>query len=100
MDRPPRPDITGDPAIDGVLDGNGVAGMLATVFDGDMTAVSGKCHHCGTVNPMGAMRAWTRGPGVVLRCPACMGVVLRIVETPSGTRVDLQATMPAARTDR
>jgi len=36
------------------------------------------------------MRAYTRGPGIILRCPACAEVVLRIVETPGGTLVDLR----------
>jgi hypothetical protein len=36
------------------------------------------------------MRAYVRGPGVVVRCPACAEVVMRIVETPRGTMVDLR----------
>jgi hypothetical protein len=96
MDRPSMTDLADDPAVDLVLDANAIAGLLATVFDGEMTAIAGRCHHCGTVSLVGSMRAWTRGPGIVLRCPACMGVVVRIVQTPSGTRIDVQATMPAA----
>jgi hypothetical protein len=88
-----RRDLTADRGIDLVLDGNAVAGVLVAVFGEDMTGVAGQCHHCGTVNLVGAMRAWTRGPGIVLRCPACLGVVVRIVETPTGTRIDVQATM-------
>jgi hypothetical protein len=34
------------------------------------------------------MRAYTRAPGTVLRCPKCSGVVLRVVETPTATLVD------------
>jgi hypothetical protein len=30
------------------------------------------------------------GPGAVLRCPACDGVVLRIVETVAATYVDMR----------
>jgi len=89
-------DLATDPAVDLVLDGNAVAGLLAAAFGNDMTGVAGRCQHCGTVNLVGAMRAWTRGPGIVLRCPACMGVVVRIVETPRGTRIDVQVTMPAS----
>jgi hypothetical protein len=37
---------------------------------------------------MGAMRAYTRGPGMVIRCPACDEVVLRIVRTDAGIYVD------------
>jgi hypothetical protein len=81
-------DHTGDPAMDRELDGNALAGMLAELFGGDMTAVPGRCAHCATVNMVGAMRAYTQAPGVVLRCPACDEVVLRIVRTPDATYVD------------
>ena len=77
-----------DPVADAVLDGNAVAGILAAAFGAEMTAVPGECTHCGTVNVVAAMRAYVRAPGTVLRCPACDGVVLRIVETPSATLVD------------
>jgi hypothetical protein len=39
---------------------------------------------------VGAMRAYTRGPGVVLRCPSCDGVVLRMVETTDATYLDVR----------
>jgi hypothetical protein len=32
---------------------------------------------------MGALMAFIRGPGVVLRCPACQNAIARIVETPT-----------------
>ena len=73
---------------DAVLDGNAVAGLLAATMGGEMTHVPGECAHCGTVNRVGAMRAYVRAPGTVLRCPACEGVVLRIVQTPTATLVD------------
>jgi hypothetical protein len=73
---------------DAVLDGNAVAGTLLAAFGVEMTAVPGSCAHCGTVNVIAALRAYTRAPGIVLRCPACDGVVLRIVETPTATLVD------------
>ena len=74
--------------LESVLDGNAVAGVLETAFGADMTAVPGRCAHCGAVNQVGALLAWTRAPGAVLRCPACHGVVLRIVETAEATYVD------------
>jgi hypothetical protein len=83
-------DTTSDPVADQVLDGNAVAGLLAATFGSEMTAVPGECAHCGTVNVVAAMRAYVRSPGIVLRCPACNGVVLRIVETPSATLVDVR----------
>jgi Family of unknown function (DUF6510) len=79
---------TRDAVAEAVLDGNAVAGVLAAAFGSDMTEVPGECAHCGTVNVVAAMRAYVRSPGTVLRCPACDGVVLRIVETPTATLVD------------
>jgi hypothetical protein len=80
--------VDDDATADAVLDGNTAAGPLLAAFGIEMTAVPGACAHCGTVNVVAALRAYTRAPGIVLRCPACDGVVLRIVETPAGTLVD------------
>ena len=71
-----------------VLDGNAVAGVLATAFGVEMTAVPGRCAHCHTVSVVGQLRAWTRAPGIVLRCPVCSGIVLRVVQTPTAILVD------------
>ena len=68
---------------------NGVAGILATVFAAEITACPGQCAHCATVSLVGTMRAYVRGPGIVLRCPACAEVVIRIAETPRGTVIDV-----------
>jgi phage FluMu protein Com len=73
-----------------VVDGNALAGMLAELFGTDMTTMPGRCTHCGTVSLVAEFRAYVRGPGRVLRCPACAGVVLRIVETPDATYVDMR----------
>jgi len=81
-------DHSDDPAVDRELDGNALAGTLQQLFGSDMTAIPGRCAHCGTVNMVGAMRAYTRAPGAVLRCPACDEVVLRVVETEEATYVD------------
>ncbi|HLX34361.1 MAG TPA: DUF6510 family protein [Candidatus Limnocylindrales bacterium] len=77
-----------DPAVDLTVDGNAVAGVLEAIFGGDPTAMPGQCGHCRTISLVGTMRAYTRGPGIVLRCPACAEVVVRIVRTPTATFVD------------
>jgi hypothetical protein len=59
------------------LDGNGVAGLLAEITAVDMTTVMRTCPSCGDRRPMGAHRAY-RGAGVVLRCPSCDDVAVRI----------------------
>jgi hypothetical protein len=78
-----------DPAVELTVDGNAIAGLLETVFGREVTAMEERCAHCGTASVVGALRVYLRGPGVVVRCPACVEVVLRIVETPTGMRVDL-----------
>jgi hypothetical protein len=77
-----------DPAVDLTVDGSAVGGLLAAVLGAEMTATPGQCASCHTVSVVGTMRAYVRRPGVVLRCPACAEVVLRIVQTPRGTMVD------------
>ena len=77
-----------DPAFALTLDANAVAGLLMTVFGAEVTSMEERCTHCGTVSVVGTMRVYMRGPGVVVRCPACTDVVLRIVQTPTGLRVD------------
>jgi predicted RNA-binding Zn-ribbon protein involved in translation (DUF1610 family) len=63
------------------LDGNGVAGLLSEVFGAEVTAVVRACGSCGTEAAVGAHRAY-RGAGVVLRCPGCGDVAIRIVQLP------------------
>jgi hypothetical protein len=86
----PMIDHSDDPAVARELDGNALAGKLQMMFGNDMTAIPGRCAHCGTTNMVGAMRVYMGGPGAVLRCPACDGVVLRIVETVAATYVDMR----------
>ena len=71
-----------------MLDGNAVAGLLREVFALEMTASPTKCAHCGAVGALGTLLAFTQAPGVVLRCPACEQVVLRIVETADAIYLD------------
>ncbi len=77
-----------DPAVDLTVDGSALGGLLAEVFGVEMTAAPGQCAHCHTVSMVGTLRGYVRGPGIVLRCPACAEVVVRIVRTPRGTLVD------------
>jgi uncharacterized protein DUF6510 len=82
-----------------MLDGNAVAGELASLFGIEMTVNDAQCAHCGQVHAVGAMLAFTQAPGIVLRCPSCEAVMLRIVRTPRGTYVDVRGAaylrMPA-----
>ena len=73
---------------DRTLDANAVAGMLEELFGRDMTAADSKCAGCGREGEVGTLLAYTNAPGVVLRCPACSSVMLRMVETPRGRLIE------------
>ncbi|HEX5470035.1 MAG TPA: DUF6510 family protein [Gaiellaceae bacterium] len=62
------------------LDGNAAAGMLEQIFAFEVTTAVGTCANCGTVGPLGGASVWSQAPGTVLRCPACAGVLLRVVD--------------------
>ena len=67
------------------LDANAVAGMLMEIFGTDITASMSRCGHCGNRGQVGSMRAYTHGPGVVLRCSICTEVVMRVMRRADGT---------------
>ena len=72
------------------LDANAVAGELHELFGADMTGAMHRCAHCGNRDAMGSLRAWTAGPGVVLRCSVCSEIVMRWSRTPEGVMVDVR----------
>ena len=55
-----------------------------------MTTVPAQCAACGNVSEMGGTLAFTQAPGVVLRCPACEEVMVRIVQTPDAVLLDMR----------
>jgi hypothetical protein len=61
------------------LDGNAAGGLLREVFAFEVTGATGTCANCGSVAEVGAVYAYVEAPGVVLRCPVCDFVLLRIV---------------------
>jgi uncharacterized Zn finger protein len=75
---------------DFVLDGNAAAGALSEIYGDDMTTVLAECGGCGQVDHIGGLLAYVHAPGIVLRCTACATVMIRIVQTPKRTYVDVQ----------
>lgn len=69
-------------------DGNAVAGPLAELFGGDVTAALAGCVGCGRTDVIANLHAYDAGPGTVLRCSSCGAVVLRYAVTPHGTWLD------------
>jgi len=71
------------------LDGNVAAGMLSEVFVPDLTAARATCASCGTTRDVGALLVYAHGMGMVVRCPNCDRVILRIVRTPTQLWLDM-----------
>ena len=76
-----------------MLDANAAAGLLHEIFGVEMTASPTECAHCGRESEIGALLAFTQGPGVILRCSACEDVVLRIVQTPEAVILDARGAV-------
>ena len=76
-----------------MLDGNSAAGVLEEVFGEEMTASPTECDHCGREGELGSLLTFSQAPGVVLRCPACSEVMLRVVQTPDYTYLDVRGTV-------
>jgi hypothetical protein len=82
-----------DTNLELMLDGNALAGMLYDVFGAEMTSTPAECASCGNVAEMGALLAFTHAPGMVLRCPTCESIVLRMVETPDAIYLDARGAV-------
>jgi hypothetical protein len=76
-----------------MLDGNAVAGLLRDVFSQEMTPTPTECAACGKASELGALLAFRQAPGVVLRCPACESVVLRMATTPRAIYLDARGAV-------
>ena len=84
---------TGDLNRQLMLDANAAAGLLYEIFGVEMTASPTECAHCGNEGDIGALLAFTQGPGLVLRCGACESVVLRIVQTQEAFYLDARGAV-------
>jgi len=69
------------------LDGNAIAGVLEQLFGRDLTVASGRCRGCGAEREVGALYVY-RSAGIVVRCPDCDNVLMRIVEARDRTWID------------
>lgn len=68
-------DVSGEPFR---LDGNAAAGVLEEIFTFEVTSARSTCAGCGRTSPMGALLLYGGEMGIVLRCPACDRVELRV----------------------
>ena len=72
-------------------DGNAIAGLLQEIFVAEFTTLERTCQSCGDTNAAGAHRSY-RGAGVVLRCPACSDIALRVSPLPDRSLLELRGT--------
>ena len=66
------------------LDGNAAAGTLEQIFSFEVTTSVGTCANCGAVAEFGSASVYAPGIGIVVRCPACEAVLLRLVGAGEG----------------
>ena len=64
------------------LDGNAAAGMLGEIFVLEMTSAQTTCAHCGYVASLGSLVLYGGQMGMVLRCPTCEQIQMRVVRIP------------------
>ena len=75
------------------LDGNSVGGLLDEVFGREMTNSPCQCAYCGAVGPIATLMAFIHAPGVVLRCPRCEEIGLRLVTMPEAFHLDVRGAV-------
>lgn len=76
---------------EGHTDGNAIAGLLTQVLAVDPTSILRTCQSCADRRPIADHRAY-HGAGIVLRCPSCEDVALRIGLGAERLTVELRGT--------
>jgi hypothetical protein len=71
------------------LDGNALGGMMLELFGREMTTATASCRFCGAVEQMACVDVYMQAPGVVVRCRTCGNVLMKIVQSPERTWLDL-----------
>jgi Zn finger protein HypA/HybF involved in hydrogenase expression len=74
------------------VDGNAIGGLLREIFTMEMTTAETTCAGCGAVHAVGQVDVYLNAPGVVVRCPGCEQVLMRIVQGRGRYWVDLRGT--------
>jgi hypothetical protein len=81
------------------LDGNAAGGALRELFARDVTEGIATCAGCGDARAVGALLDYGTPLGVVLRCPGCDHVMLRLTQVGGWLRVDLSGIAMLALPD-
>jgi predicted RNA-binding Zn-ribbon protein involved in translation (DUF1610 family) len=73
------------------VDGNALAGLLQEILVPEFTTLRRTCQSCGDQSAAGAHRGY-RSAGVVLRCPSCGDIAVRVAELPGRQVFELRGT--------
>ena len=76
--------------MDGHVDGNALAGTLSDYLRFEPTTAVARCISCGDMGPVGEAMVYGGDQGRVVRCRRCDAVLLTIVPTTEGTRLQLR----------
>lgn len=79
------------------LDGNAIGGVLQEILVPEATTAERICQSCRARHSAGAHRAYTAA-GIVLRCPSCGDIAVRIGELPGRRLVEFRGTWIFATT--
>ncbi len=71
------------------LDGNAIGGLLREVFAREMTDATGVCAHCKREAVVAESDVYLGGPGAVVRCRTCRGLLMVFVRVRGVVCVDL-----------
>ena len=77
-----------DTTMQNMVDGNAAGGIFVEIFGAEMTATPTECAACGQEHQVGTLMVFTQAPGMVLRCPSCESIMVRIVQTPTAYYLD------------
>ena len=71
------------------LDGNAIGGLLYELFGRELTAASSTCRSCGAVELLACVDVYVHAPGTVVRCRHCEAVLMKVVQGPGRSWLDL-----------
>ena len=72
-----------------VLGGNAIGGLLQKILGTDMTEAEATCATCGTAGPVVETVVYLRGPGTVVRCRTCSGMLMVISQIRGMNCIDI-----------
>jgi hypothetical protein len=75
------------------VDVNAVAGAFTEVFGIDVTTTVLTCAACGTPSRLAKSRVDSLEPDIVIRCPSCLEVLVRLVRRPADAMIDLRGAL-------